>query len=183
MEKILHFLHFGVGTTTSPWWCLKASKTNEVGRFIYKNPTLPTLPTLPKCKCRIKTLGFAQTHEGMIPSTSLSNSPFPLKSLRGTSFAKKQAGERQTMNVCHPPARRLSVLSFRQGQLLRYHSLRSFLMLAASLDFIRSLSLEVVIFFLQVFKLFCGFFELVAFFSYLCKGFLRSFSEDDVRLA
>ena len=24
----------GVGTTTSPWWCLKASKTNEVGRFI-----------------------------------------------------------------------------------------------------------------------------------------------------
>lgn len=91
-------------------------------------------------------MGFAQTHEGIIPSTSLSNSPFPLNSLRGTSFAKKQAGERQTMNVCHSPARRLSVLSFRQGQLLRYHSLRSFLMLASSLDFIRSLSLEVVTF-------------------------------------
>ena len=93
----------------------------------------------------VKTLGFAQTHKGMIPLTSLIKLPLPPQLIEGNFFRQEASKGNSTVDLCYSPVHRLYVLSLRQDRIFRYHSLRSFLMLRYSPDFARSLSIPVVI--------------------------------------
>ena len=77
----------------------------------------------------VKTLGFAQTHKGMIPLTSLIKLPLPPQLIEGNFFRQEASKGNSTVDLCYSPVHRLYVLSLRQDRIFRYHSLRSFLML------------------------------------------------------